>query len=271
MRVSALDLATAMLQIAGGERQIKLELGAGVPGLASTDVWLAIGERPNNSPWLAITGDSDVIIRTAQMRLYIEANVAPGGALGLAQVRVPVLTELASAEARLANIRCGFSGAQREVTLAVAPSIGSLTLGEINPGQLNNFRTTLRPARAVLVRTALLQAEGAARIELGGKQWREVRFSGAEIDRGVMKTVSTRDALRATLSSLLGETELEVRVLGLGLGLGPVTNALRGALGAVAAPLDGLVNGLTDLLGVRLGEADVRVNGVRCGGAALVA
>jgi uncharacterized membrane protein len=46
---------------------------------------------------------------------------------------------------------------------------------------------------------------------------------------------------------------------------------VQGVLTSVAAPLDSLVNGLSDLLGVRLGEADVRVNGVRCGGAALVA
>lgn len=271
VRVSAMDLAGAILQIAGGDRQVRLQLGAAVPGLASTDVWLAIGERPNNSPWLTITDDSDVIIRTAQMRLYIEANVRPGGALGLAQVRVPVLTELAAAEARLADIRCGFSGAQREVTLAVAPSIGSITLGEVNTANLDNFRTPLRPSRATLVRTAALQVEGAARIELGGQQWQNVRFSGAEIDRGTVKTVSTRDAARATISSLLGQTDLTVRVLGLGLGTGAVTTALRSTLTSVAAPLDELVNGLTDLLGVRLGEADVRVNGVRCGGAALVA
>jgi uncharacterized membrane protein len=271
VRVSAMDLAGAILQIAGGDRQVRLQLGAAVPGLASTDVWLAIGERPNNSPWLTITDDSDVVIRTAQMRLYIEANVRPGGALGLAQVRVPLLTELAAAEARLADIRCGFSGSQREVTLSVAPSIGSLTLGEINPSRLDDFRTPLRATRATLVRTAALQVEGYARIELGGRQWQTVRFSGAEIDRGVVKTVATRDAARATLSSLLGETDLSVRVLGLGLGVGPVTSALRGTLTSVAAPLDELVNGLTDLLGVRLGEADVRVNGVRCGGAALVA
>ena len=271
VRVNAMDLAGAILQIAGGDRQVRLQLGAALPGLASTDVWLAIGERPNNSPWLAITDNSDVIIRTAQMRLYIEASVRPGGALGLAHVRVPVLTEMASAQARLSDIRCGFSGAQRQVTLAVAPSIGSLTLGEIDTRRLDDFRTPLRAERATLAHTAVLQVEGYARIELGGQQWQNVRFSGAEIDRGVVKTVSTRDAARATLSSLLGETDLSVRVLGLGLGVGPVTSALRGALTGMAAPLDELVNGLTDLLGVRLGEADVRVNGVRCGGAALVA
>jgi uncharacterized membrane protein len=271
VRVSAMDLASAILQIAGGDRQVRLQLGAQVPGLASTDVWLAIGERPNNSPWLSVTDDHDVIVRTAQMRLYLQSQVQPGGALGLAQVRVPVLVELAAAQARLEDIRCGVSGRDREVTLEVAPSIGSISLGEVNTSQLDNFRTALRPSRATLVNTALLRVEGEARIELGGQEWRSVRFTGADIDRGTVKSVATRDVARATVSSLLGETDLTVRALGLGLNTSAATNALRGTLTTVAAPLDGLLNGLTDLLGVRLGEADVRVNGVRCGGAALVA
>lgn len=271
VRVSALDLATAILQIAGGDRQVRLQLGAGVPGLASTEVWLAIGERPNNSPWLTITDDRDVIVRTAQTRLYVNANVAPGGALGPAQVRIPILLELASAEARLADIQCTTDGRGREVTLSVAPSIGSLSLGEIDVSRLDDFRTTLRPSRATLVRAGLAQVEGEARVELGGREWRDVRFSGQDIERGLLRRISTRDAVRATVSSLLGNTQLYVRAGGLSLNAGVLTSLTRGALTTAAGPLDGLLNGVTDLLGVRLGEADVRVNGVRCGGAALVA
>jgi uncharacterized membrane protein len=271
VRVNALDLASAILQIAGGDRQVRLALGAAAPGLASVTVWLAIGERPNNAPWLAITDDDEVVIRTAQMRLYVEAAVRPGGALGALQMRVPVLMELAAAEARLAGVRCGVLGAQREVMLSVAPSIGTLTLGDIDKARLDDFRTPLRATPAALVRAPAVHAEGYARVELAGREWHDVRFTGAEIDRAVVKTVASRDAARAGVSSLLSETDLEVRVAGLGLGLTPVTSALHAALGAAAAPLDDVINGLTDLLGVRLGEADVRVNGVRCGGAALVA
>lgn len=271
VRVSAFDLASAVLQIAGGDRQVRLQLGASLPGLTSTDVWLAIGERPNNSPWLSITDDYDVVVRTAQMRLYVETRVRPGGALGVAEVRLPLLLELASAQAKLSDIRCGSSERSHEVTLAVAPSIGSLSLGAINVSDLDNFRRTLTPTRATLVRTSVLQVEGNSRIELGGQEWRNVRFSGSDIANGTVKSVATRDAARATISSLFGGTDLTVRALGLGVGTSAVTGLLRGTLTSVASPLDGLINGLTDLLGVRLGEADVRVNGVRCGGAALVA
>lgn len=272
IQVSAMDLTTAVLQIAGGDRQVRLNLGAGVPGLASTDVWLAIGERPNNSPWIAVTDDEDVTIRTAQMRLFIQAQVRPAGLLGtLANVRLPILVEMAAAQARLNEIRCGFDPSDRQVTLDVAPSIGSLNLGDIDTTRLDNFRTPLTPTRADLVRVALVRVQGQGKVELGGQLWSQVRFNGADIDRGTVKHVATRDAAQATISSLLGNTNLTVSAAGLGLSTATVTSSVRGALTTAAAPLDDLLNGLTDLLGVRLGEADVRVNGVRCGGAALVA
>lgn len=266
--VSAMDLASAVLRLAGGDRQVQLNLGAGVPGLASTRAWLAIGERPNNSPWLTVTDDDDVIIRTAQTRLYIEANVGAGA---LANVRIPLLVELASAQARLEAISCGFDPRDRQVTLEVAPSVGSLSLGEVDTARLDNFRSNLRPSPAQLVRTGLIRVDGEAHVDVGGEQWQEVRFRGDEIDRGAVKTVRTRDAAQATLSTLLGRTNISVRAAGLGLSTGAVTSLVRSALGTAAAPLDQLLNGLLDLLGVGLGEADVRVNGVRCGGAALVA
>lgn len=268
IKVGAMDLATAILQVANGQRQVQLDLGAGVPGLASTNVWLAIGERPNNSPWLTVTNDESVVIRSAQTRLYVEANAGAGT---LANVRIPVLLELASGEARLEEINCGWGGGNRAVTLGVSPGIGSLMLGEVDRARLNNFRSDLNPSPAQLVRVGVARVEGEARIDVGGDQWSTVRFNNRDIERGTVKSVQTRDAARATVSSLLGRTKLTVRAAGLGLSTSALTSAVQGVLTSAAAPLDNLLNGLSDLLGVRLGEADVRVNGVRCGGAALVA
>lgn len=266
--VNAFDLAMALLELANGERQVALDLSAGAPGLAGVRAWLAIGERPNNSPWLAITGSDEVIIRTAQMRLYIEADV--NAAAPIARIRVPLVMEAASAQARLSDITCGPTQASRRVTLEASPSLGMVALAEIDRGRLGDFKRplTLRPAR--LVELPLIRAEGAGRIDLGGDAWQEVTFRGDEIARGEMKTVQTRDIAQATFASLMREIDLDVRVAGLGLNLGGVTRAIATPLSATAPVLDDLVNGLTDVLGVRLGEADLRVNGVRCDGSALV-
>lgn len=44
--VDALTLLTSVLQLSNGERQVALDLGAGIPGMAHTRAWLAVGQRP---------------------------------------------------------------------------------------------------------------------------------------------------------------------------------------------------------------------------------
>jgi len=267
--VNALNLATAIVEIAGGERQVQLDLGAGMPGLADANVWLAIGERPNNSPWIAITDSRDVIIRTAQMRLYVEARFA-SGLPALAHVRVPVFVEAASAQARLSEIECAAAPGRPQVTLSVAPSLGKIAIADLDTRRLDDFRRelTLRPAQ--IVRTPLARVDGFADADLGGERWARVGFTADDIEARRIKTVQTRDIAQTSLSTLLRNLDLEVRALGAGLGTNALTSALAPILAGAAAPVDSLLNGLTDLLGVHLGEADVRVNGVRCDGATLV-
>lgn len=73
--VSAPDLVMAIAEIAGGNRQIELKLGAQA-GIADLKATLAIGERPNTSPWIAVTARGEPVLRTAQARLYLRAKTA---------------------------------------------------------------------------------------------------------------------------------------------------------------------------------------------------
>jgi uncharacterized membrane protein len=273
--VNALDLAQAMLALSQGGRQVKLALGATIPGLASADVWLAIGERPNKSPWVAIDDAGGTTIRTAQTRLYVETTVGASGLLataGIAQVKLPILVELASAEAKLSSLDCAATPSDRSVTLAVRPSVGHAAIADIDTTKLNDFKHALVESPAPLVKTLLITATGQADVDLGGQQWQQVKFTQADIDKGNVKTVSTRDIVQASLASLLGDLDLQVNILGLGLGLGKtaLTSALAATLATAAPSLDNLLNSVTDLLGLHLGQADVRVDGLRCKTAVLV-
>lgn len=265
--ISALDLSNAVLEIANGGRQVQLDLGAGVPGLADVKAWLAIGERPNASPWLAVTRSGDPIIRTAQMRLYIDAKVGVAGLSGIAQARLPLLVELASAQAKLTDITCG---ANPRVSLSVAPSIGSLTIADIDKSKLNDFKTPLTKNPAKIVSTLLLSVEGSANADLGGETWTPVNFDMSEIRAGRIKQAATHDLFTATTASLVDDMTLSVHTLGFGANASAITTALAPVLKAAAPPLDSTLNTLEALLGIKLGEAEVRVNGLRCVGAALV-
>ena len=144
--VSALDLIMASLETANGDRQVALDLGARA-GLADLDVMLAIGERPNRSPWLTITDKGEPIIRTAQARIYLKATTAQALA-GLAQVKLPILIEAASSEAKLSRIDC--AGAPL-TTLSVRPGLARARIGTIDESRLKNFKAPLTTSQATLV------------------------------------------------------------------------------------------------------------------------
>lgn len=269
--LSAMDLAQAVLLAGQGDRQVQLDLGATVPGLADTDVWLAIGEPMNDAPYMTVTQDKTVVVRTSQARLYIDAKLLGSGLLGgLAQVHLPVLVELASGEARLKAIDCG----RKTAALEVKPSIGSLKVGDIDLAALDDFKRPLTVSRAKLVKAPLFAVTGKSDVAIGGAAWKTVSFTDAEVKAGAVKTVKTTDTLAATTASLLANLDLDVDFLNaihLGLGDAAILNLLEPLLAAAATPLDGVITSLTDLLGLGVGEADVRVNGLRCGVAALVA
>lgn len=144
--VSVLDLIMASLETANGDRQLALDLGARA-GLADLDILLAIGERPNKSPWLTITRKDEPIIRTAQARIYIEALTTQKLA-GLAQVKLPILIEAAASEAKLSRIDCG---GEPSVTLDVRPGLARARVGAIDKSKLKNFKTPLSSTPATLV------------------------------------------------------------------------------------------------------------------------
>lgn len=257
--VSAMELATALLEIGAGERQLALDVGAKA-GLADLDVILAIGERPNNSPWLAVTADGTPILRTAQARLYLKATTAQKLS-GLAQVQLPVLIELAASEARLERIDCP-AGA---VTLQARPGLASLSLGAVDETRLHDFKREPVSGAATLVNVSgLVRIKGQARVRAADEGWTSARFTKGDIAARRPRTVKTSQAVQSTVSSLLKNLELDVDVLGLGLGLGGLTSALGTLLTPVGATLDQTVNPILELLGLGIGEADLTVHGVTC-------
>ena len=258
--VSAMDLAMAMLEVGGGDRQIALNLG--VPaGLADLKTSLAIGERPNRSPWLTVTADGQPIIRTAQARLYVRARTAQTLS-GLARVELPILVELAASEARLKSLSCDPA---RSVEVEVRPGLARASIGSVDEAKLDDFKTGLSPQRATLLSVlGLVSITGKADVEAADAGFKPLRFDDADIEAQRIKTVASRSFASGLVSSLLGRLDVDVNVVGLGLGLGDLTKALGRLLEPLGPMLDGVLNPVLDVLGLRLGEADVAVHGLSC-------
>lgn len=123
---------------------------------------------------------------------------------------------------------------------------------------------------ARIVDTALIKVTGRADVSATNTGDTMLTFTQADVDAGTIQTVGTSEFVKTVVTSLLKNLSLNVQVGGLGLGLpGTVTQLVVNILRPVASPLDQLIFSLLTTLGVHLGEADLRVHGIRCGTAVL--
>ena len=103
-------------------------------------------------------------------------------------------------------------------------------------------------------------------VEVADPRFQTLRFSASDIADQRVRTATAANLPSGLIASLFGRLELNVQALGLGLGLGGLTSALGVLLTPLGPVLDGLVHPILDMVGLKLGQADVRVHGVTCGG-----
>ncbi|MEH3106660.1 MAG: TadG family pilus assembly protein [Sphingomonas fennica] len=272
IRVNTFAFTQALLALAGGGRQVRVDLGTLLPGLARASLRLSIGQHATASPWIALVENGEVVVRTGQVRMLLDMAVGAEPSLrtlGVAQLRVPLFVELGRAEARLSSLSCG-AGA-RAVSLSVTPAIGHVAIADVPDGRdFEDHGRALAENPAALVALPLVSVLGSARIDLSGSGAQTVPFTGGEIDAGTVKTIEAGRPFGGIAASLARRTSLAIAVGPLrlpDLGLG----AAVGTTLSLAAPvLDAALATVTGLAGLHLGQADVRVNGLRCGVPALV-
>ncbi|NIJ36905.1 putative membrane protein [Sphingopyxis panaciterrae] len=267
VKVNALDLARAMLLLGNANRQLDLSLAANLPGGSGVNLALMIGEPPANSPLIAVTDTDDVIVRTAQVRFKLDAKVSTP----LAAVQIPVLAELGSASARISDIQCQGAG-NRSVALAVTTTPATIGIGTVNDSDFRNMQRKLNLQPARLVSLPLASVDARAEMILSDLAEKPLRFSRAEIDAGKVKTVESSGLVAGAAKSLSERMDLSVNVplLGIGINAKILTSLVGDTVGLAAPVLDTLIADITGVLGVHVGEADARVNALKCGRARLV-
>lgn len=270
LSLDADQMLTAVAMVANGDRQVELDLGSSIAGLAGTRVTLQIGERPQGATWFSLTDDRQTYVSTAQLRLFVEASVGSGLGLSGELVRLPIYLELASAEARITDVVCkSGSATAKRVDVEVHPAIAKLEIADLKDGlAASTLDQPLKPAK--LVDARLLKVSAFSRTSLSSPGPRTLRFNEHQIG-GDPKTVETREALRGAISSAVGTLQFDINVLGLGLSSPTaIQGALSSTLQKAVGPADQLIEGLTNILGISVGEADVWVHGARCNRSVLV-
>ncbi|MBN9550131.1 MAG: hypothetical protein J0H31_14930 [Alphaproteobacteria bacterium] len=284
---SALSMVTAAAALANGTNQVAVNLGATVPGLASTTLAIAIGEPMQNSAWLAV-GEAGTVVRTAQTRIKLNASVTVGnsnlgGGINLLAVNLPLNVEVAYAEAKLTDISCPTGPSSIKVTLAAQPGVVEAHLANSSASGFADFTKPQSFSDAdiadvslklLLINLNLLQIKGSSAFSITNMAPTTLTYSATDIANKTIKTVSTKNLTQSLTTSLINNLSLSVNALGLGLDvtalLGAVKPAVTTLLNGVTAPVDELVYNVLGALGVHVGEADVRVTGATCGRSVLV-
>jgi uncharacterized membrane protein len=270
--VNALQMLNALALVSNDDHQVDVDLGATVPGLTKTQLSLAIGEPPQGTSWITV-GEQGAFVRTAQTRLKIVAEVGGSGLLAGVTLRVPVFVDVAYAQGELSKITCGLTADDNEVTISTQPGILNAWIGDVS--NFTAINDTPSVTRANIVNVAgLARISGSAHVEVGNATARDLVFSASDISNRVYKTAVTQTYSQSLVSSLVGNLDLRVDALSLPDPFNLVKGQLKALVRTLVAPttttLDQIAYTALTTLGIKLGEADVTVHGVRCKNAVVV-
>jgi uncharacterized membrane protein len=265
VRVNLLSLLRTMLILGSADRQVDFDLVGALPGGSQVKLALIIGEPPAHSPLIAVTDDNQVVVRTAQVRLRLDTKIATP----VATIELPILAELGSASARISAIDCS-KNASEAVKLAVTTSPASLAIGTVSDSDFRDMNRPLDPRKARVLKLPLASVDAEAELVLSDLAEKPVAFSRDNITAGTVKTVSSAGLVTGAAKSLADRMTLTGNVLGIGLNLNALKSLVATTVGTTAPLLDGVLEQVTGVLGVHVGQADARVNALRCGQAKLV-
>ncbi|NEU11698.1 hypothetical protein G3T14_06085 [Methylobacterium sp. BTF04] len=267
--ISAMDALSDAISLGNGQRQVSVDLGPAIPGLLRTQITLGIGEQKQSSGYVQ-PGSANSTVMTAQTRLLIESTIALP--LGLGSVTLPVYLQIAMSRASLRSMSCPWSSqGRRQVVLDAQPGVADLAIADIpkalidpatQPPDLSQPATLLRVAPALIV-------TGRSRATLASPYMQSVTFSDDDITRHTVRTVSSSGLAQSSVASLVQSLTLSVNGLGL-LAPGLVTATLGTALGVAAPSIDAVLDNTLRTIGIRVGTADLSVDGTRCDQAVLV-
>ncbi|MFZ5674018.1 MAG: TadG family pilus assembly protein [Pseudomonadota bacterium] len=264
--VNALQLVNTLAMVANGNHQVDVNLGATVPGLTNTQLSLVIGEPPQHSSWITV-GEKGAFVRTAQTRLKLSVEIGGTGLLAGTAIRLPIFIDVAYAEGRLSNVTCGATPAGNQVTVATQPGILNAWIGDVSNFTAVNDTPTVRPALIVNA-LSLARITASAHVNVGNNSAQNLVFTASDIAAQRFKSAVTQNYTETLVTSLTSNLTLNVDILGLPDLLGVLTRQLKDLVRVLIAPvtpaLDKIVYTALTTLGIKLGEADVTVHGVRC-------
>jgi len=274
--VNVASLLTTAAYVARGTSAIDLsQLGVTLPGIGAVSGQMVVIEPPKVAvgPARQLPGGLwQTTATTAQLALNLAVNADVSIPLLVeAKFNVPLFVRAAVANGDLTNIQCAAAPAQRRATINVQTSVLNACLAGAGPDGCAPAGSTVtlaslavKPLGLGLV-NAKLQSAPASRSG-GGNPANDVVLAP-----GDKASTSSTNVLGSTVTGLLNglNPTIDVNLLALGISIN-ATAVLQQALAPLTDLLDLLVDTLLNKLGIRIGTADLWLNGIDCNNAELV-
>lgn len=266
---TALQLLQAAAQVGGEPHLINLSLNANIPGIAGVTGMMTIGEPAQGTTVLAVD-QMGTSLHTAQVRLFLDVTL--GSNVAGAAVHLPLYLEAGYGTASLSSLSCNVLDATAtQAGLNVTPGLLNGWVGSVTQADMTNYTQEPVPGAATLLTLPLIATvTGRANATVGDIDPVPVGYSYSDIQSATVKTTSTTDYVGSLLTSLVGNLQMKVNVLGVGVLIPPgLTSGVSAALQPAVAPVDELISTILQTAGVGLGNASTWVSGAHCGPASL--
>jgi uncharacterized membrane protein len=110
---------------------------------------------------------------------------------------------------------------------------------------------------------------GYATAQMTNLQPTILTFTATDVQNDTMQATNTQDYFASLFATALGRLQLSATLLGIPVAVPAAASQLGGILAAASSPVDQLVTGLLQSLGIGLGVADAWVGGLHCAPAVL--
>jgi uncharacterized membrane protein len=266
---SLLNMLAAAASLANGNNQVAASLNAGLPGIASVSMLLAIGQPPVGTSWVTV-GPVGASVYTTQTRLLLTVQLLGNGTI--ASLNVPIYVAVAYGTATLNAVSCGYPNiANSTVTLGVTPGIVNAWIGNVTPAAFYNMSQPPQPGPATLANVLGVTLNGFAHVTIGNTTPTPVTFTYAQIQAQTGQTVNTTQFTSSLTSQLLQSLQLTASLGVIQIAVPPLlSQAVTNIITPETASLDQLLASILATVGVSVGQATVWVTGIRCDGAVLV-
>ncbi|MGO4762411.1 TadG family pilus assembly protein [Cupriavidus sp. 2KB_3] len=269
--VNVASLLTTAAYVARGTSAIDLDKIAVNVGLGTVGGKLYIVQPPQVAvgPARQLPGGTwQTTATTAQLGLWlaVKANLPVLG-LASADVNLPVWLRVAQARGDLTNVQCAANPAQRRATVNVTTDVLTTCVAD-------GTKPQCAPA-ATPVDLAVVKLLGVPSTRLVANPKPDVTpmspLNNVVLAPGGSASTSSTKPLSRAITDMIRNLNPDVTVglggLGISLDVGGLLDIL---LPPIAGLLDALLTPLTSTLGIRLGNADLWLNGVDCNNAELV-